>query len=46
MAKQGRAARNKQFITKRRLANQKSVRFGNTSFMVRYERIGRKGLRI
>ena len=46
MARQGREARNKQFIIKRRLANPKSVRFGNASFMVRYERIGRNGLRI
>ena len=46
MAKQRRAARKKQFIIKRRLENPKSVRFGNKSFTVRYERIGRRGLRI
>ena len=46
MAKQRRAARKKQFIIKRRLENPKSVRIGNTSFTVRYERIGRRGLRI
>ena len=30
------------YIIKRRLANPKSVRFGNTEFTVRYERIGKK----
>ena len=30
------------YIIKQRLANPKSVRFGNTEFTVRYERIGKK----
>ena len=35
----------KTYILKRRLANPKSLRFGNTQFTVRYERIGTKSLR-
>ena len=35
----------KTYILKRRLANPKSVRFRNTQFTVRYERIG-KSIRI
>ena len=46
MAKQRKAVWKKQFIIKWRLANPKSVRFGNTPFTVRCERIGRSGLRI
>ena len=30
------------YIIKRRLANPKSVRFGNTEFTARYDRIGKK----
>ena len=30
----------KTYILKRRLSNAKSVRFGSTQFMVKYERIG------
>ena len=33
------------YILKRRLAAPKSVKFGNTQFTVRYERIGTKNLR-
>ena len=33
------------YVIKRRLANPKSVRFGNTQFTVRYERIGKKYVR-
>ena len=32
-------------ILERRLATPKSVKFGNTQFTVRYERIGKKNLR-
>ena len=46
MTKQRRAARKKQFIIKQRLANPESVRFGKMSFTARYERIGRRGLRM
>ena len=34
----------KTYILKRRLATTKSVKFGNTQFTVRYERIGTKNL--
>ena len=33
------------YVVKRRLANPKSVRLGNTQFMVRYETIGKKHVR-
>ena len=33
------------YVIKRRLANLKSVRFGNAQFTVRYERIGKKHVR-
>ena len=35
----------KTYILKRRLETPKSVKFGNTQFTVRYERIGTKNLR-
>ena len=35
----------KTYLLKRRLATPKSVKFGNTQFTVRYERIGTKNLR-
>ena len=35
----------KTYILKRRVATPKLVKFGNTQFTVRYERIGTKNLR-
>ena len=35
----------KTYILERRLATPKSVKFGNTQFTIRYERIGTKNLR-
>ena len=35
----------KTYILKRRLTTPKSIKFGNTQFTVRYERIGTKNLR-
>ena len=42
----GRAKSGKKiYVIERRLANPKPVRFGNTQFTVRYERIGKKRVR-